>query len=145
MLLVHCIAQKACNHIWKIQSYLLWMWCTALMSPPFYLLESWLEVQAGKMSSIYQTLQKPPVSWAWVGVLFVHALRQQKSIQKCRPPSIFLTNTTALHHALWLGLIVPDSSISHKWLWTSSASGRGIHLNCSLKGVSSVTFIMYSV
>ena len=35
----------------------------------------------------------------------MHVLRQQKSMQNCRPPSFFLTNTTALHHILWLGLI----------------------------------------
>ena len=37
---------------------------------------------------------------------------------------------------------MPDSSISHRWFWTSSTRGRGICLNHSLKGVSSVTFIM---
>ena len=63
-------------------------------------------------------------------------------MQNCRPPSFFLTNTTTLHQALWLGLIAPDSSISHRWLQTSTTSSRGIHLNCSLKGVSSVTFIV---
>ena len=75
----------------------------------------------------------------------MHVLRWQNSMQKCRPPSFFLTNTTALHHTLWLGLIVPDSSISHRWLQTSSTGSRGICLNHSLKGVSSVTFIMCSV
>ena len=60
-------------------------------------------------------------------------------MQNCRLPSFFLTNTTALHQALWLGLIGPDSSISCRWFQTSSTSGRGIHLN------HSVTFIMCSV
>ena len=63
-------------------------------------------------------------------------------MQNCRLPFFFLTNTTALHQALWLALIVPDSSISCRWFWTSSTSSRGICLNCSLKGVSSVTFII---
>ena len=63
-------------------------------------------------------------------------------MQNHRLPTFFLTNTTTLHQALWLGLTVPDSSISHRWFQTSSTSGRGICLNCSLKGVSSVTFIM---
>ena len=66
-------------------------------------------------------------------------------MQKCRPPSFFLTNTTALHQAPWLGWIVPDSSISHRWFWTSSTSSGGICLNHSLKGVLSVTFIMCSI
>ena len=70
------------------------------------------------------------------------ALRQQKSMQNHRPPSFFLTSTTTLHQALWLVLIVPDSSISCRWFQTSSASSAGICLNCSLKGVSSVTFII---
>ena len=76
---------------------------------------------------------------------FMWALRHQKSIQKCRPPSFFLTNTTALHHALWLGWIAPESSISCKCVWTSSTNSRGIHLNHSLNGVSLVTLITCSV
>ena len=75
----------------------------------------------------------------------MHVLRWQKLMQKHRLPSFFLTNTTALHHAVWLGLIAPDSSISCRWLQTSSTNGGGICLKCSLKGVSSVTFIMCSV
>ena len=66
-------------------------------------------------------------------------------MQKCRPPSFFHTSTKALHQALWLGLMVPDSSISFKWPLTSSTNGGGIHLNHSLKGVSSVTFMICSV
>ena len=38
-----------------------------------------------------------------------------------------------------------DSKISHRWLLTSSTNGGGTHLNHSLKGVSSVTFIVCSV
>ena len=71
---------------------------------------------------------------------FVWMLKCQKSIQTCRPP-FFWTNTTALHHALWLGQIAPESSISHKCVWTSSTKGGGICLNHSLEGVSSVTVI----
>ena len=51
----------------------------------------------------------------------------------------------ALHKALWLSLVVPDPNISFKWFWTSSTIGSGIHLNHSLKGVLSVTFILCSV
>ena len=73
---------------------------------------------------------------------FLHAFKWQKLIQNCRSPSFFLTNNTALHHALWLGQIVPDSSISHRQFLTSLTKGRGIHLNHSLKGVLLVTFII---
>ena len=66
-------------------------------------------------------------------------------MQDCKSPYFFLTNTTALHHALWLGQIVPNSSISWRWLWTFSTRGRGICLNCSLKGVSCVTLIVCSI
>ena len=76
---------------------------------------------------------------------FIHAFRWQKSMQNHKPPSFFLTNTTALHHVLWLGGIVPDSSISWRWLLTSLTKGGGICLNHSLKGVSSVTLIVCSV
>ena len=98
------------------------------------------------MSSTYQTLQHLLYSRQRVGVLF-HAsiFRWQKLIQNCRPPSFFCTNTTALHQALWLGLIAPDSNILWRWFQTSSTNGGGIHLNCSLKGVSSITFIICSV
>ena len=66
-------------------------------------------------------------------------------MQKCRPLSFFQTNTTALHHALCLGQIAPESNISHKCLWTSSTNGGGICLNHSLKGISLVTLITCSV
>ena len=66
-------------------------------------------------------------------------------MQNCRPPSFSLTNTTALHHAHWLGWIAPDSNISWRWFWTSSTKGGGICQNHSLKGVSSITFIICSV
>ena len=75
----------------------------------------------------------------------MQAFKQQKSIQKCRLLSFFHTSTMTLHQALWLGLMAPDSNISFKWLLTSSTSGDGIHLNHSLKGVSSVTFMICSV
>ena len=76
---------------------------------------------------------------------FVWAFKQWKLIQKCKSPSFFHTNTTALHHALWLVLMAPDSNISFKWFLTSSTIGGGICLNCSLKGVPSVTFIICSL
>ena len=72
-------------------------------------------------------------------------LRWQKSMQKCRLPSFFQTSTTALHHTLWLGQIVPESNISCRCTWTSSTNGRGICLNHSLNGASLVTLIISSV
>ena len=66
-------------------------------------------------------------------------------MQKHRLPSLFLTSITALHHALWLGQIMPDSNISHSCVWTSSTEGRGICLYCSLNGALSVTLITCSV
>ena len=84
----------------------------------------------------------PPVSWTGGKSPSSCTFRQQNSMQNCRLPSFFLTNTTALHHALWLGLIAPDSSISCRWFQTSSTRGGGICLNHSLKGVSSATFIV---
>ena len=63
-------------------------------------------------------------------------------MQKCKLPSFFLTSTTALHQALWLDLMAPDSNISFRWFLTSSTIGGGIHLKHSLNGVSSVTFMV---
>ena len=93
------------------------------------------------MSSTYQTLQCLLYSGQGVGTFFVQAFRQQISMQNCRPSSFDCTNTTALHQALWLGLIAPDSNISCRWFQTSSTNCEGIHLNHSLKGVSSVTYL----
>ena len=73
------------------------------------------------------------------------AFRQQKSMQKHRPPSFIHTSTMVLHQVLWLGLMALDSNISLRWFLTSSTIGSGIHLNCSLKGVLSITFIVCSV
>ena len=73
------------------------------------------------------------------------AFRWQNLIQNDKLPSFFHINTTALHQELWLGLIAPDSNISCRWFQTFSTNGRGIHLNHSLKGVSSITFIICSV
>ena len=76
---------------------------------------------------------------------FVQAFKHQKSIQKCKPPSFFLTSTTVLHQALWLVLMAPNSSISFRWFLTSSTIGGGIRLKHSLNGVSSVTLMVCSV
>ena len=62
-------------------------------------------------------------------------------MQKCRPLSLFQTNTTALHHGLWLGWIAPtsqhflhvDPHFLHHRRWD--------HQNLSLKGLSSTTQI----
>ena len=66
-------------------------------------------------------------------------------MQKGRLPSFFWTSTTALHHTLWLGQIMPESNISCKCAQTSSTNGRGIHLNCSLNGASAMTLITCSI
>ena len=142
MLLVHYRAQRACSCIQKTPNYLLWRWLLLQCLLHLYLPEPLFEVQAGKMSSTYQAPQCLLYSGQGVGVLFVRAFRWQKSMQNHRPPSFFLTNTTTLHQALWLGQIVPNSSIYSRWFWTSSTNDGGIHLNHSLKGVSFITFIV---
>ena len=64
-------------------------------------------------------------------------------MQKCRPPSFLHSSTTELYHGLWLGWIVPTSSIFFMWAQTSSTIGGGIPQNLYLKGSSSVTFISW--
>ena len=98
-----------------------------------------------KNSSTYQTLQCLLYSGQRVGVLFCVSIQAQKLIQNCKLPSFFCTNTTVLHQALCLGLMATDSNISCKRFLTSSTNGRGIHLNHSLKRVSSMTFIIFSM
>ena len=58
----------------------------------------------------------PPVFWTGSRSPFLC----EHSGSRCRYRTIgfhhsFLTNTTALHEALWLGQIAPDSNISHRW------------------------------
>ena len=103
--------------------------------------ESGLQVEAWKVTTAYQTLQCLFNSQQGVGILFVWVFRWQKSMQKHGLPSFFWTSTTALHHTLWLGWIVPESNISHRCVQTSSTKGRGICLHCSLHEALSVTLI----
>ena len=66
-------------------------------------------------------------------------------MQKHRLPSFFQTSTAALHHTLWMGWIIPESDISHRWAQISSTNSRGICLNHSLNRASSVTLVTCSV
>ena len=74
---------------------------------------------------------------------FMHELSWQKSMQKHKLLSFFLTNTTALHHGLWLGHIAPTSSTFLTCAHTSSTIVGEIHLNLSLNSLSSITLITY--
>ena len=86
--------------------------------------------------SLYNSVECHLSSWLSDGCWDIKSL--YKSVDM---PYSFLTNTTALHHALWLGQIMyPNPTFLHKCLWTSSMRGRGIHLNCSLNGVSLSNF-----
>ena len=75
----------------------------------------------------------------------VLAFRHQKSIQKFREPSFFLTNTTALHQGDWEGRIAPPSSISWICCHTSSTNGGAMRRNLSLNGLWSSSSISCSV
>ena len=66
-------------------------------------------------------------------------------MQNCRPSVLLPYQHHGIAPHTLARLIAPDSNISQRWFWTSSTRGRGIHLNHSLKGVSSVTFIMCSI
>ena len=58
----------------------------------------------------------------------MQAFRWQNSIQKCKQPFLFHTNTMALHHTLWLGSdgtrfqhflqVIPY--LLNQWWWNSS-------------------------
>ena len=86
------------------------------------------------MSSTYQTFQCLLYSGQRVGVL-VHMFKWWKLMLNHRPPSFFLTNTTALNHALWLG---QDSTrlqhLSRDGFGPPLPKAEGICLNCLLKG-----------
>ena len=79
--------------------------------------------------------------WEQIGVFLGSGIQLQKSMQKHRPLSFLHSNTTALHHGLWLGHIVPTSNISFTCAWTSSTIGGRILWNLSLKGSSSMILI----
>ena len=61
-----------------------------------------------------------------------------RSIQSLSPPSFFLASTTAVAHGLKLLLTAPTSTISWRWLFTSSYRWGGLLLYLSLKGWGSV-------
>ena len=100
------------------------LWCLLHL----YLPEPQFEVQAGKMSSTYQTLQCLLYSGAGDRSPFLCKCSGGKS--QCRiighPPSSLPTQPHYTMHSGW----------AHRWFWTSSTNGRGICLNCSLKEVS---------
>ena len=97
------------------------------------------------MSSTYQTLLCLLYSGQGVVVLFVQVFRWWKSIQNHRLPSFFLTT----HHHIAPGTLTgPDSAqLQHLLQVVHNLLNQcwGICLNHSLKGVSSVTFIMCSI
>ena len=97
------------------------------------------------MASAHQALQYLLYPGKRVGILLCVSIQVAKVNTKMQAAILFHTNTIALHHVLWLGLMVPDSYISFKWFLASSTSGSRIRLNHSLKWVSSVTFIICSV
>ena len=99
----HYRTQRACDHTKKNPNYLLWRWCIVSMPPPFLFannpnLRSKQEKCPAptKLSNISWILGRGQESF------FMCTFKQWTSMQNHRPPSFFLTNTTALHHALWL-------------------------------------------
>ena len=74
--------------------------------------------------------------------------KHSSSKSQCRTighhPSSSPTPLHCTKHSGWAGWH-QTLNISHRWFQTSSTNGRGIHLNHSLKGVSSVTFIVCSM
>ena len=93
------------------------------------------------MASTDQAFEYLLDSWQWVGVFLHVGIETVEVYAKWWLLSFFQTSTTVINHALWLGWIAPESSISHRCAWTSSTNCIGIHLNCSLNGASSVTLI----
>ena len=146
MLPVHYRAQRGCSHILKTPNYLLWRWCSALMPPSSLSVRTPIWGPSRKNAQHLPNSPMPPVFWAGGRSPFSCECSGGKSW--CRTighhPSS-LPTPLPLHQALWLGWIAPNSSISYRWFQASSTNGRGIHPNHSLKGVSSITFIMCSV
>ena len=142
MCLGYYTAQKACICTQIILGFPWWKQCIALTPHP---LQSAKKLPLGpSRSSILHDLGSQLGSCIcgsrWESYL-VLAFSLWKSMQKHRPPSFLHTNTTALHDGLWLGQIVPTSSISFMCALTLSTMGRGILQNLSLKGSSSTVLI----
>ena len=77
--------------------------------------------------------------------LMVQLFSFLRSIQNLRLLSFFQTRTTALVHGLCDFQVALISSISCIWTLTSSYMWEGICQLCSLKGVQSVTSILYLI
>ena len=123
---VHCTAQRACSYNTKKRPRLPTVnavYCFNSLSI-LDLPKSGLQVQTWKMTSTYQTSQGLLNSWQWVGILLCVGIKMQNSMQKHRLSSFFWTSTTALHHTLWLGQIMPKSNISHRCAHSSSTKGQ---------------------
>ena len=138
---------KAFYHTHRTLGYPWWKQCTASMPRPSWSAKIQIS-DPGRKSGQCLLSSLAPLVFGVMGrnpSLYEHS-SIRKLMQKCKPPSFFLTSMTALHQALWLGLMVHlDSNISLRWSLTSSTIGGGIHLNHSLNGVSSVTFMVCSV
>ena len=98
------------------------------------------------MSSTYQTLKHLLILGRGYESFFHVSVQAVKSMQNCRP-TILLPYQ---HHCTAPGTLAgpdctPTLSISHRWFKTSSTNSGGIHLNCSLTGASSITFIVCSI
>ena len=136
----HCKAQKACNCTWRGLGMVNAVYCFKDSSILIY--------QNLDFRSRHEKWAAPTKlsnsSWILVSGYesFLYGNWDVKSpIQKCRLQSFLLTNTTMLHHMLWLGQIVPEFNIFLQMLINLLYKGYSIHLNHSLNGVSSVTLI----
>ena len=121
------------------------MWCTASMPPPF------LSARTPNLRSKQENVQhlpnspKPPVFWVGEGVLF-HACIEAAEVNAEMQAAILLPYQ--YHCITPCTLAKPDSTRLQHLLQvasTSSTNSGGICLNCFLKGVSSVTFIVCMV
>ena len=139
-LLGHCTAWMAYVCIQKILGFQWWMQCTALMPHPLQFAKNLpsgpsrrsITLQLGFQRLLVSREVDRSLSWFW-------HLAYKSQCNCTKPLSFWCTKTTALHHGLWLGQIVPVSNISFMCALTTSIMGGGILWNCSLKGSSSTT------
>ena len=134
----HCTAQKAYNCTKNTPNCLLWRHYIVWTPPPFLFAKTpiW---GLKNVEHLPDSPTPPEFSEGGRGpFLYMHS-RGKSPYRIVGLHPFFITNTMALHQALWLGWMAPDSSISQRRFHTSSTKGRGICLIHSLKGVSSVT------
>ena len=113
------------------------LYCSNVSSMP----KTHFQIQARETSYSNQALYGLLYLGKQIGVCLGSGIKLMKVNAKVQTSVFLHTSTTALHHGLLLGQIVPTSNISFTCAWTTSTIRGGILQSLSLKGSPSTTLI----